>query len=1382
MKLKEFSGLSTDTPIEVWLYQCDIAASVEGWTEEQLRDRLIFALQGKASLWLQNKGILRNPPPLRDFKAKLVEEFGHKDTPTITLRKLGNLRSHFRELKDYYDEFLRLKALLSQEELPDATARLFLLSGLTDMETYHLRANSKSSFHTLAEEIEEYIRCTTKGSGRTERSVHYRSAPLEKPTEKTEPLPAPTNNTPIRRCHTCGQGNHFAKDCPNLSRAARLVVAEPLEEWKMAQQAIEAYTAQKRARSASVNWEEEDLELGSIFPEEGGPSPSPIPIPPAPAEERKSESRSLAPTTLCSPSERLCIVELLQKAEAKISVAQLLDVSPFLRTELVKNLRPPRNQRLLLTTEVPDVVDCRLEHSSAKESSLFRIGIRVAGRDYPAIIDLGAEVTIADADLVPGISPGGPSSMTLHLADGTKMKPEGRATVKIEFKGTPLIAECDVITLKRPGYPFLLGMDVLRQIGAHIDVPARKIEARLPGRIYSLPLLDLDSIVLPQEPLVCAIREDSPQAAWPELEKLTQEFADVFAHDVTELQGTCLTEHRIRLSDPTPIAQRPYRAGPADRKFIEQVVAELSQLGFIEESSSDWSSPVVLVQKASGERRLCVDFRALNRKTIRDVFPLPRIDDSLDSFTGACYFSTLDLFSGFWQVPMHPSDVEKTTFTTHMGNFAFKVMPFGLTNAPATFQRMMNKLLVGIIGKFALVYIDDVIVYSQTEADHVQHLKEIFTRVRNVHLKFKRAKCKLGATQVTFLGHVVSARGIQPNPTQVATILQSQTPRNVTELRSFLGLANYYRRFIADFAQICVPLVLLTKKDQEWMWTEAQQRALDTLKTRVTQAPILAHPDFDKPFLLTTDASGNAVGAVLSQFDAEGLDHPIAYLSRKLNCHEVNYSVTELEMLAVVYAVSKFRQYLLSQVFTIVTDHAALLTLTQKPALTGRLARWWALLSEFTFNIKHRPGRSNSVADYLSRNTDTADYPNEEAVECFALLRGKPDTTDYWETLKRVLCNPDAANDRDERYLLRKYRTRFHVEGTNLLLRDGDRMRRVISDPTQRTHIIDSAHTLLGHAGPEPTFSHLCNTFWWPQMFQTIRERLKSCTPCQLTTNRISPEPNRLPPTKAAKFECLHLDFIGPLPVTSRENKYILLAIDERTRFPWARAVKQAEGVEVCLFLSELFGIIGIPRRILTDNGTHFKNQRVDALLASSGIRHCFTPPYHPASNGKVERCNASLLRVLTRLIVDKPVEWDVLLQRALFCLRVRKHSILRASPYELLFGQSARIGLNEEESRIVDEPDPVDLSVSPIGKAPDVGDRVLYQRPFAKAFETLFEGPFLVTDRDGKLLTLSKDDDTGEIRCRVHPDLVKLYLPREDTSVQVREDVRLTKRNTPFA
>lgn len=456
-----------------------------------------------------------------------------------------------------------------------------------------------------------------------------------------------------------------------------------------------------------------------------------------------------------------------------------------------------------------------------------------------------------------------------------------------------------------------------------------------------------------------------------EVKELIKNSQDCFHLPQDKLTCTHLVTHKITTTDDVPIHVKQYRFPPVLKDEIDNQVTKLLNDGIIEPSHSPYNTPIWLVPKKSSDGtkkwRLVLDFRKLNEKTVGDCYPIPNIIEILDQLGEAKFFSTFDLASGFHQIPIDPKDAHKTAFSSQHGHFQYSRMAFGLTNAPATFQRLMDNILTGLQGTELFVYLDDIVIYAKSLKEHKLKYNHLIERLREANLKLQPEKCIFLSREVTYLGHVLSDEGIKPDPKKLLAVKEFPTPQNVKNIRQFLGLSGYYRRFIDKFAVIAQPLTKLLKKDIEFNWQEPQQKAFDLLKQKLCEEPLLKFPNFNEPFILTTDASGFAIGGILSQGDL-GKDQPIAYVSKKLSTTEQKYSTYEKEAFAIVYCIHHFRPYLYGRKFTIVTDHRPLIWIKSARDPTSRLARWRLKIEEYNYTIVYREGRSNTAADALSRN------------------------------------------------------------------------------------------------------------------------------------------------------------------------------------------------------------------------------------------------------------------------------------------------------------------------------------------------------------------------------------------------------------------------------
>ncbi|GKB40504.1 putative reverse transcriptase domain-containing protein [Tanacetum coccineum] len=455
--------------------------------------------------------------------------------------------------------------------------------------------------------------------------------------------------------------------------------------------------------------------------------------------------------------------------------------------------------------------------------------------------------------------------------------------------------------------------------------------------------------------------EDKSEGKQIEDVPIVRDFPEVFPEDLPGLPPTRPVEFQIDLiPGAAPVARAPYRLAPSEMKELSEQLQELSDKGFIRPSSSPWGAPVLFVKKKDGSFRMCIDYRELNKLTVKNRYPLPRIDDLFDQLQGSSIYSKIDLRSGYHQLRVREQDVPKTAFRTRYGHYEFQVMPFGLTNAPAVFMDLMNRVCKPYLDKFVIVFIDDILIYSKDEKEHEEHLKAILELLKKEQLYAKFSKCEFWIPKVQFLGHVIDSRGIHVDPAKIESIKDWASPKTPTEIRQFLGLAGYYRRFIEGFSKIAKSMTKLTQKGIKFDWGEKEENAFQLIKQKLCSAPILALPEGSEDFVVYCDASHKGLGAVLMQ-----REKVIAYASRQLKVHEKNYTTHDLELGSVVFALKIWRHYLYGTRCTVFTDHKSLQHILDQKELNMRQRRWLELLSDYDCDIRYHPGKANIEARKL---------------------------------------------------------------------------------------------------------------------------------------------------------------------------------------------------------------------------------------------------------------------------------------------------------------------------------------------------------------------------------------------------------------------------------
>lgn len=704
------------------------------------------------------------------------------------------------------------------------------------------------------------------------------------------------------------------------------------------------------------------------------------------------------------------------------------------------------------------------------------------------------------------------------------------------------------------GYDMVLGMDWLEQHSPmQCDWETKSISFSHNGQWITLQgiqhaAVNMITTVSPEQVMkwyqgndiwALAVVEDVSSsvqlsATPPDIQQLIQKYHLIF-QTPAELPPHRVVDHSISLlPGAVPVNCRPYRYSPAQKDEIEKQVIEMLNSGLITQSCSPFASPVLLVKKKDNTWRFCVDYRKLNSLTVKNKFPLPIVDELLDELAGAQYFSKLDLKSGYHQIRMKEEDEHKTAFKTHHGHFQFRVMPFGLTNAPATFQYLMNSVFAPYMRKFVLVFMDDILVYSSSWSEHLRHLELVFQVLQHHHLFAKLSKCSFAAPTLEYLGHIISKDGVATDPAKTECMAKWPTPSNVTELRGFLGLTGYYRKFVHHYGILAKPLTKLLQKNVKFCWTPEVQNAFVALKTAMCSTPVLALPDFSKSFILETDACDSGIGAVLLQ---EG--HPIAFYSKALGSANSKLSIYEKEFLAIMMAVSKWRSYLLRGPFIIKTDHQSLCHLNDQALETDLQRKAMTKLIGLQYQFQYKKGVDNTVADALSRVHHTTD--------CFALSAPHP----LW---LQELLNSYAVDPKAQQLLTELAITGSNDQGFTLahgLIRQNGRIW-VGANSALQTKLIHAFHNsaMGGHSGSLVTYHRLKKLFAWPGLKQHVEEYVQQCSICQQAKHELCKYPGLLQPLPIPEgaWQEISMDFIEGLPV-SKGYDVIFVVVDRYTKY-----------------------------------------------------------------------------------------------------------------------------------------------------------------------------------------------------------------------------------------
>ena len=747
---------------------------------------------------------------------------------------------------------------------------------------------------------------------------------------------------------------------------------------------------------------------------------------------------------------------------------------------------------------------------------------------------------------------------------------------------------------------------------------------------------------------------DTPKPALPHaVQLLLQEFHDVFPEEIPAgLPPIRGIEHHIDLIPGATLPNRPaYRMNPKESQEIQTQVQELLDKGYVRESKSPCAVPVLLVPKKDNTWRMCVDCRAINNITIKYRHPIPRLDDMLDELHGATIFTKIDLRSGYHQIRMKEGDEWKTAFKTKFGLYEWLVMPFGLTNAPSTFMRLMNYVLRNFISRFVVVYFDDILIYSRSSQEHEEHLREVLSTLRSVQLYGNLKKCDFCTNEVIFLGFVVSAHGLQVDKDKIKAVQDWPTPTSTSQVRSFHGLASFYRRFVKDFSTIAAPLTEITKKGTPFVWGDAQERAFTTLKWKLTHAPLLMLPDFTKPFEVECDASGIGIGGVLMQ---EG--KPIAFFSEKLKGACLNYSTYDKELYALFRVLKTWQHYLWPREFVLQTDHESLKHFRSQDKMDRRHGRWMEFIETFPYVIKYKKGKDNVVADALSRRYTMLTTLDSKVLGFIYIKELYVDDSDFGDIYKHCM----EKGSLDKFYLFDGFL--FKVDKV------------CIPKCSLRLLLVEESHKggLMGHFGRDKTYAMLNAHFFWPHMLRDVESYVGRCLECLRAKSKVKPHGLYTPlPIPNSPWTDLSMDFIVGLPRTKKGRDSIFVVVDRFSKMAHFIAChKTDDAFNVAnLFFREVVRLHGVPRTIVSDRDVKFLSYFWKTLWGKLGTRLLFSTSSHPQTDGQTEVTNRTLGTLLRAVIKKNLKSWEDALPHVEFAYNRTVHSSTNVSPFECVYG-----------------------------------------------------------------------------------------------------------------
>lgn len=1270
-----FDPSQKNQTVEVWIQKVEELKKIHGWSDTAVSSFALENLRGVAKTWYD--GLTTVDFSWTEWKEKLFEAFTDH---TLLPEKLSIMLARMKTRNESMMKFFFEKAALVRScgfEGKDAAD--CIAQGISDQS---LRNTIRQNSFETPEALRIFL---SKTDTTTERSVDVcagtkdnnrawqdrngrdrrkpKWAPRYEHKDKRGPSESaggPANKLTTMRCFRCNEVGHMSRQCP-----------------KMKEEAV------RNVRSIGNGQRGGDMRLHDAVLND-------------------------TPLRAYIDGGSECVT--LKKSEADKMRLHLQPTDVILRGYGGGEVRPHGTVKASMKIDLAEgLVDVLVVPDEIQEVPLI-VGQPFLGLPGITTVQRDGDLRLFDASLatLPEMDQLPPRKLTLRAVEEAIIPPRHGADIKVavqnDYSGD-LYVELSVRSEEGREYciPRCV-IDANSAVLPIINLSDQSLTIRKDIVIARAELAKPDAAAENEIPVVCRI-EGQENDRLPKhqinvdpsvsedikrsLFELLDLYRDCFALNISELGATQAAEIQIELTSDSVVTYRPYRLSYSERENVSKIIDELKENKIVRDSNSPFSSPILLVRKKNGEIRMCVDYRALNAITKKDRYPLPLIEDQLNSLQGSACFTSLDLASGYYQIPVAEKSIEKTSFVTPDGQYEFLRMPFGLANAPAVFQRLINRIVSPLKGQISvLAYMDDILIPSKDAMSGLHALELVLRALRDAGLKLKLSKCTFLETKVDYLGYEVTQQGIRPGSHKIDAVENFRVPSNVHGVRQFIGLASYFRKFIKDFATIARPLTKLTKKAVAWCWGNEQQRAFDILKQRLISRPILAIYKQGAEIELHTDASQLGLGGILLQQQTENDLKPIAYFSRQTTKEEQKYHSYELETLAVVSSLQRFRVYLLGVRFKIVSDCSALRATFIKRDLLPRVARWWIQLQEFDCSIEYRAGKKMPHVDALSRNPDgTANELKDiddvgllhiELGDWLLIAQLQDPRLKYvHEVLNR------EAKDAEESQI----KSDYALKDNRVFRKTPDGLKWAVPKAA-RQKIVRLCHDEMGHFGVSKTLEKLQADYWFASMRRYVRRYVATCLECLYHKEPAGKRPGHLHSIEKVSMpmHTVHIDHLGPFVKSTTNNSYLLVVVEAFTKFVFAKAVKNTKTIFVERLLTSISETFGFPQRIISDRGSAFTSKKFEEFCNERGIKHVATAVATPRANGQVERYNRTILSTLAAsLSEEKRWDWDV--PRVVWGLNNTVNKATGKCPSELLLGYRPRNAVESQILNSIGEP-----------------------------------------------------------------------------------------------